>query len=246
VRSGYADIKDDELPTGVSAREFLKTTKHSGYKVTAELQNVRGEIVELLLTSGFRVPIQPEEADVDDTPREVLETIRNKDEASLTNGEPNTADVKQAREIMYSAEVYEFLLYSLSKDVQRSEYESFRNAIQARNGNLAKELKSWLKQEAYWDDSITPPEFVNKVRTPCGQLTNKDSCSKSTLCGWHKNTCKIRVKPIVDKDAILRRITKTLMENDKQRALVLDERLSPFFSTVLYLELPNEWITSDV
>jgi hypothetical protein len=246
VRSGYADIKDEELPTGVSAREFLKTTKHSGYKVTAELQNVRGEIVELLLTSGFRVPIQPEEAEVDDMPREVLETIRIKDEASLTSGEPNTADVKQAREIMYSAEVYEFLLYSLSKDVQRSEYESLRNAIQKRSAGLAKELKSWLKQEAYWDDSITPPEFVNKVRTPCGQLTNKDSCSKSTLCGWHKKTCKVRVKPIVDKDAILRRITKTLMENDKQRALVLDERLSPFFSTVLYLELPNEWITSDI
>jgi hypothetical protein len=41
-------------------------------------------------------------------------------------------------------------------------------------------------------------------------------------------------------------MVKTLMENDKQRALVLDERMSPFFSTVLYMEMPHEWITTSV
>jgi hypothetical protein len=41
-------------------------------------------------------------------------------------------------------------------------------------------------------------------------------------------------------------MAKTLKENPKQRALVLDGRLSPFFSTVLYLEMPHELITSDV
>jgi hypothetical protein len=74
----------------------------------------------------------------------------------------------------------------------------------------------------------------------------KDTCKKSTLCGWHKKTCKIKVKPIVDKTQILVRLTKTLKDNTKQRALVLDGRLSPFFSTILYLEMPHEWITSSV
>jgi hypothetical protein len=41
---------------------------------------------------------------------------------------------------------------------------------------------------------------------------------------------------------ILDQIRTTLMTNDKQRALVLDNRLSRFFSTVLYLEMPNETI----
>jgi hypothetical protein len=36
------------------------------------------------------------------------------------------------------------------------------------------------------------------------------------------------------------------MENSKQRALVLDGRLSPFFSTILYLEMPNELITTTI
>jgi hypothetical protein len=91
---------------------------------------------------------------------------------------------------------------------------------------------------------------VNKVRTPCGQYNDKDKCNASSLCGWKvekkKGVCKIRVKPIVDKGEVLRRIAKTLRDNDKQRALVLDERLSPFFSTILYLEMPYELITTTI
>jgi len=90
-----------------------------------------------------------------------------------------------------------------------------------------------------------PVQFVSKVRTPCGQMV-ENACKKSTLCGWHEGTCKIKVKSIVDKRQVLVRMTKTLKENSKQRALVLDGRLSPFFSTVLYLEMPHELITSDV
>jgi hypothetical protein len=45
---------------------------------------------------------------------------------------------------------------------------------------------------------------------------------------------------------VLRRLTKTLIDNDKQRALVLDERLSPFFSTVLYMEMPHELIATTI
>jgi hypothetical protein len=45
---------------------------------------------------------------------------------------------------------------------------------------------------------------------------------------------------------VLRRLAKTLAGNDKQRALVLDGRMSPFFSTVLYLEMPHELITTSI
>jgi hypothetical protein len=43
---------------------------------------------------------------------------------------------------------------------------------------------------------------------------------------------------------LLERIRTTILTNAKLRALVLDNRMSPFFSTVLYLEMPNEWITT--
>jgi len=90
-----------------------------------------------------------------------------------------------------------------------------------------------------------PIQFVKKVRTPCGQLARED-CKKSTLCGLQGNVCKIKINPIVDKRQVLTRLVKTLMENSKQRALVLDGRLSPFFSTILYLEMPNELITTTI
>lgn len=246
VREGYDSISDADLPDGAMARAFLAGTKHEKFKVQAELHDMTGKIVELELTSGFRVPIQPEESESDGEPREVLETIRRVPESQLVDAEANVEDMRLAQEISYSTEIYEFLLYSLSKDIQTEEYGNLLKMIVNKNANLYKELVKWFKAEAYEDSTKTPIEFVNKVRTPCGQFTEKDKCSKSSLCGWHKNSCKIRVKPIVEKDAVLKRIAKTLRDNDKQRALVLDGRLSPFFSTILYLEMPHELITTSI
>lgn len=247
VKTGYADITDGELPTGNVVRAFLKEARHPGFKKVNDLQNINGEIVEFLLASGFRIPIQAEEPDEGpDFASEVLETIRTHDEKTLVEGEPNKEDIKRAQEISYSAEISEFLMFSLSKDIQTEEYGWLRENIIKRAPTLYKDLDRWFKDEAYEDSTTSPVEFVNKVRTPCGQFTQKDACKKSSLCGWHKNTCKIRVKPIVEKAAILKNIAKTLRDNDKQRALVLDERMSPFFSTILYLEMPNELITSVV
>jgi hypothetical protein len=245
VRDGFADIKDDELPTGADARAFLSDTKHAKFKVQTDLQDMRGMIVELELTSGFRVPIQPEEGK-SGFPQEVLETVRRLDEDTLVDGEPNKEDLKLAQDISYSSEIYEFLLFSLSKDVQTEEYGALRKSIATKSTTLYKDLTKWFKAEAYEDSTKSPVEFVNKVRTPCGQFNNKETCNKSSLCGWHKNMCKIRVKPVVEKEEVLKRLTKSLRDNDKQRALVLDARLSPFFSTILYLEMPHELITTSV
>lgn len=254
VRDGYADIRNDELPTGDTARAFLNDTAHAKFKVQENLQNPEGRVVELELTSGFRVPIVPEEPSASATPKEVVETIRETSEDMLVNGQPNKADLKLAQDTAYASEIYEFLLFSLSKSIQADgdgaildpTYTVLRNAIVNRGAGIYKELGKWFKAEAYEDTTKSPVEFVNKVRTPCGQYEDKEKCNKSSLCGWHKGTCKIRVKPVVEKETVLKRIATTLRDNDKQRALVLDGRLSPFFSTMLYLELPNELITTSI
>ena len=246
VRSGYADIKDEELPTRARLSEFLKSTIHPGFKVTEELQSVDGNSSEFLLESGFRAMFRPQPSEKTDDAKEVISTIRtDHSEEELVSGQPNASDLKLASEISYSSEIFEFLLFSLSKDIQTDEYEDLRNAIANPKATLHKDIKKWFNSQTYWSTVDEPVQFVNKVRTPCGQM-EKDTCKKSTLCGWHKKTCKIKVKPIVDKTQILVRLTKTLKDNTKQRALVLDGRLSPFFSTILYLEMPHEWITSSV
>jgi hypothetical protein len=252
VVEDYADIPKEDLPTGASVRAFLTDAKHAKFKIQSEIHDLAGRIVELELTSGFRVPIVPEESE--GTPGEVVQTVREFNEKTLVDGVPNAADIQLAQSITYSSEIYEFLLFSLSKDIQTGPdgaildptYEVLRNAIVNRGAALYKELTKWFRAEAYEDTTKAPIEFMNKVRTPCGQFTDKDKCSKSSLCGWHKNTCKIRVKPLVEKEAVLKRIVKTLRDNDKQRALVLDGRLSPFFSTILYLEMPHELITTTI
>jgi hypothetical protein len=244
-RSGYADIQDGELPSSKTLAQFLDSTKHSGFKKVKALYGASGFYSEFLLESGFRALFRPEEADEEDDVAEVLQTIRDPHtEEELVHAEPNKADLKLAGEISYSSEVFEFLMFSLSNDLQTDEYETLRNAIKNPGPDLMKQLKIWLDTQAYWDSVNEPVQFVNKVRTPCGQM-EKDSCKKSTLCGWHQNTCKIKVKPIVDEKQILVRLAKTLKENTKQRALVLDGRLSPFFSTILYLEMPHELITTN-
>jgi len=218
------------------------------FKVRSDVADLAGKIVELELVSGFRVPIQPEEGKGD--VREVVETIRKDHEETLVNSPANAADAKVASDVSYASEIYEFLLFSISKDIQTDDYAPLRTAIETRSATLMKELEKWFKAEAYEDNTKSPVEFVNKVRTPCGQFNDKDKCNSSTLCGWKtekgKGVCKVRVKPVVDKTEVLKRIVKTLRENDKQRALILDERMSPFFSTILYLELPHELITTTI
>ena len=244
-RSGYADIKDAELPSSKTLAKFLDGTKHSGFKKVRALYGANGFYSEFMLESGFRALFRPEEAEEEDDVTEVLQTIRDPhSERELVYAEPNKADLKLATEISYSSEVFEFLMFSLSNDLQTDEYETLRDAVKNPGPDLMKQLKVWLDTQAYWDSVNEPVQFVNKVRTPCGQM-EKDSCKKSTLCGWHQNKCKIKVKPIIDERKILIQLAKTLKENTKQRALVLDGRLSPFFSTILYLEMPHELITTN-
>jgi len=84
---------------------------------------------------------------------------------------------------------------------------------------------------------------LTKIRTPCGQFT-KSKC-KGNLCGWDGKTCRVKIKKSVDKDQLFTRLVTTLYSNSKIRAVVLDGRTTPFFSTILYIELPHEMIVTD-
>jgi len=245
VKAGYSDITEGDLPVGSVLRSFLKDTIHPGFQMIRNHENMSGMIVEVELASGFRVPIQEEEPEEpEEYSSEITETIRKHNEKDLVDGQPNKRDQQMAQSIIYESEIYEFLLFSLAKDLQTEEYSGLRVSLESRSQSLLKDITKWFKEEAYEDKTKSPVEFVNKVRTPCGQYKNKDTCNTSSLCGWHKDTCKIKVKPIVETAKLLKRLAKTLRDNEKTRALVLDDRVSPFFSTVLYLEMPHELITT--
>jgi hypothetical protein len=256
-RIQYHELTADETPAGPRARAFLEATVLDGHKIKGELRNVQGEVVEFLLKSGFRSPIRPENTDPEKPAEEVTETVKTNHEDTLVDGEPNVEDVQLARDTAYASEIYEFLLYSISKDIQ-SEDEvdaALRRAIEEQDVNIMKPLKKWFKKAAYVKSTASPADFVNKVRKPCGQFKdNPEQCKASNLCGWvkaktpegEKKTCKVRVSGTADTDAILRRLARDLVRNDKLRGLVLDDRMSPFFSTILYLEMPHELITTDV
>ena len=245
VRNGYADISPDELPTREVLRSFLDQTAHNGFKWVEDLRDIQGRAVESLLTSQFRAPFQPEASDAGDA-REVLSTMMRHPEQQLAEGVPNAEDIRLADSISYAAEVFDFLMFSLSKDIQRDEYAGLREIIASRDKQMYKQIDAWLKREAHWDATQGPRAFVNKVRTPCGQFQQKDACNASSLCGFNRGQCKIKVDSSVDRTQVLRRMTKVLTDNDKQRALVLDDRMTPFFSTVLYMEMPHELITTSV
>jgi len=203
VRNGYSEIEDEELPTSEILGAFLENTKHDGFKRVEDLYSADGTLSEYLLSSGFRAPFRLEEGQ--GPTKEVVKTIREHTEEMLVDGEPNEEDASMEREISYSSEVFEFLMFSLSKDIQTDEYEELRTTIASGGDTLYKQLHRWLKEQAYWSSVEEPVRFVNKIRTPCGQLT-QDSCSSSTLCGWKSGTCKIKVNPIVDRTQILKRL----------------------------------------
>ena len=226
-------------------------------------RNSEGLVVEVETTTGFRVPVRPSAPPSPGPVTEVLQTVRGatgvdasgtevKGEQVLVSGlaDPEGRTMKDT--IDYRSELTEFLLVTLANDIapatdddaRDASYAALRRAIETKtDAALRTGLAAWFAREAYEDATETPYRFLSKVRKPCGQLKDEATCSKSSLCGWDKGDCKVQVRTSRVKPAeILEQIRTTLMTNDKQRALVLDNRLSRFFSTVLYLEMPNETI----
>ena len=93
-------------------------------------------------------------------------------------------------------------------------------------------------------DIRTADTFVSKVRQPCGQFKSESTC-KGNVCGWDGKVCRIEVKNSLKKDVMFGRLLTTMIDNAKLRGMVLDGRSTPFFSTILYVELPHEVIVTD-
>lgn len=249
-RVDYADMGDDQLPTYESERAALEIAvsinPQFGWK--RDIFDVAGRRVEIELLSGLRVPVVPETVDVESEPAEVLQTIRKGRERDLVMGKPNVADVKRASEISYTAEVIDFLLFTLSGDLQKDEFQELRNAIS--NGTIRIPLLKWYNSVSANMSVESPVAFVKKVRTPCGQFDKESKCTG--ICGWKSGKCKVRI----DSKQTLQTFTEPRgspifsrlveeLRNPKKRAVVLDGRASPFFSTILYMELPHERFLTD-
>jgi hypothetical protein len=65
------------------------------------------------------------------------------------------------------------------------------------------------------------------------------------MCGWD-GQCKVKIRDTLKKDKLFTKLLTNLLENSKTRYMVLDGRTTPFFSTILYLELPHEKIVTDL
>ena len=233
--SGYKDIPIEDLPTRDIGNLLERIQQvHSGYAFKEFLHNKTG-IVEILLESGLRIPIQPIEEESENN--EVIETIREFGETELVFGESSKRLRATQQEISYSAEIYDFLLFQLTNDLQNHEYESLRNALVS--GELEELLRRWFDSVTQFVELRDPKKFISKIRKPCNETCDGE------LCAMDGDKCKVQINSTINNEKIFRRVLKTLKENSKIRSMVLDGRSTPFFSTILYLQLPHELIVTD-
>lgn len=242
--SGYGEAAD--LPTHESVLNYLAIAKKTskGYAWSEDLHNTNGQITEILTESGLRIPVKPTESNKTE-PLEVFETINQLGESNLSLGVASEELKLRHGKISYESEVYEFLIFQLTKDLETNEYTELRLALQEvrpKQKEVEQMLKNWFMETTQFLKIDTPVEFLSKVRTPCGQT--KSECG-GNMCAWDGQVCRIKIRDSVPSDKLFNRLLSTLLENSKIRSIVLDGRTTPFFSTVLYLELPNELIVTD-
>ena len=242
--SGYKDVFS--LPSYEDVMNYLPIAEgySKGYSWREDVYDNKNRKVEIVTASGLIIPIQPEVGDNSRENNEVTDTVRKFGETDLVFGEPS-ADLQSVyRDVNYSSEVFEFLLFQLAKDLSTDDYSQLRDAVEFSNKKITSTLlEKWFSATTMFVDIENPGEFISKIRKPCGQFS-KNSC-KGNLCGWDGKVCKMKVKNTIKKDELFYRLLTTVTKNLKIRAAVLDNRITPFFSTILYLELPHEMILSD-
>ena len=242
--SGYKDVVG--LPTYDDVKEYLPiaVSYSTGYSWREDVYDNKNRRVEIVTSSGLIIPIQPEASESSNQGTEVTNTVRNFGETDLVFGEPSAELQTVYRDVNYSSEVFEFLLFQLAKDLSTDDYNQLRDAVESSNKKLTTILlEKWFSATTMFVNIENPGEFISKIRQPCGQFS-KSGC-KGNLCGWDGKVCKMKVKDTIKKDELFHRLMETITKNVKIRAAVLDNRITPFFSTILYLELPHEMILSD-
>lgn len=242
---GYSEIS--RLPTYDNMLAVLKKAEgvSKGYEYQSAVYDAHGRRVEILVSSGLRVLVKPEKVGTGDV-ADVVNTVKNEGETELAFAEPSSSLDKVYTDLSYDAEVYEFLIFQLSSDLQKDDYADLRDAMRQyplKRKDLEPLLRTWFKRVTTFVDIKSSQGFISKIRTPCGQFT-KDKCT-GNLCGWDGKVCRIQIKKSVNEDRLFNRLFSAVFENSKTRAVVLDGRTTPFFSTILYIELPHEVIKTD-
>ena len=234
-----------ELPTHADVLKYLDVAKKygDGYEWAEDLYNAKNERVEVRLKSGLRIPVVPEMKRRE--PSEVIESVNTIGERKMTFEERDKTLEKKYREISYASEIFDFLIFEMSKSLEDNPDLQSVLASSPNRRTLEPVLREWFEKTTQFVDLTKPMEFISKIRTPCGQFKNKNACD-GNVCGWDDGMCKVKINSSVRKDAIFNRLLSTLVENAKIRAVVLDGRATPFFSTILYLELPHEVIFTDI
>lgn len=242
--AGYDSV---ELPDYYKTRDFLEIAQgySDGYEWKEDVSDIDGVRTEIILKCGLRVPTEPDE-DEEVPEGEVIQTVQEVGENLIAFGGPDEELKKSYSEVSYASEVFDFLMFELSRDLVEK-YPDLRRAMSATQPTRATVeplLKTWFNTITKFVDIRSADTFVSKVRQPCGQFKTKDSC-RGNVCGWDGKVCKVEVKNSLKKDVIFTRLLTTMIENVKLRSMVLDGRSTPFFSTILYVELPHELIVTD-
>jgi hypothetical protein len=243
--SGYSEVRN--LPTYDDTRTLLKKAQEiaPGYEWAEDMYDGKGHIVEILTRSGLRVPVKPKEGKGEAS--EVTHTIIRESESTLALGSINQTDMQRYKKISYESELYEFLLYQLTLDIKNRIIPDLILTLSEQSpkaSELEPLLEEWFEQTTHFVSLDTPIEFLTKIRKPCGQF-KKTECSNAHMCAWDGKTCRIQVRDIIPRKKLFNKLLSTLIDNSKIRSIVLDGRTTPFFSTVLYLELPTEIIFTD-
>jgi hypothetical protein len=236
----------NQLPSFADMSRVLEKaqTVSPGYAFTDSMYDVNGNVTEVLTASGLRILVKPFSDDKPSVPGEVIKTVEDEEELVSADSDPEFKN--RYAEVSYISEVHEFLLFQLSKDLETEDYRKLRSEFEEsdiKRKSAEKELESWFYKTVSFLEIKESQAFISKIRAPCGQFT-KDTC-KGNLCGWDGKVCRIQVKNSLDESELFGRLFRTMFSNSKIRSAVLDGRITPFFSTILYIELPHEWIATD-
>jgi len=251
VADDYANLSPDDYPPRLDMLNVLHAAReiHPGFDYAHDAHDTKHRVVELVTRSGLRVPVQSADSETTSLPTEIVDTTRNAEEKTLTFGKPDADTVDRARSITYEAEIFDFLLFQLTKDVQTEEYRALKSVLAQSNPNideLRPLLTVWMDDTLRFSHADDPPTFYSKIRQPC---RGREQAKCSGLCVWDGASCKVQVKTGVRdslrRDVLGKRLLSTLVSNDKIRGVIFENRASPFFSSILYLEFPHEVILSD-
>jgi hypothetical protein len=248
----YANISPDDFPPRIDMLNILRSAKeiHKGFEYAHDAYDVHHRAVELVTRAGLRVPVASDVASDSPQPvEEIVQTTRAEEERTLAFGKPDPEAIKRARSITYEAEIFDFLLFELTKDVQTKDYGALREVLSQSNPNIEELrplLEDWMDDTLRFSAADDPTEFYSKIRQTC---RGRDEAKCSGMCVWDGASCKVQIKTGVReslrRDVIGKRLLSTLVSNDKIRGVIFENRASPFFSSILYLEFPHEVILSD-